>query len=132
MKRKTKIACTLGPASTEVQTIVSLFDAGMSLARFNFSHGSNKQNAVLLKKYAEAKRLRPHKTCALMMDMRGRSIRVSKTNEKAGIAVKAGDVLEVRTDGYDIESTKQELQINYFDLPPVMRENDKIVIGDNG
>lgn len=66
------------------------------------------------------------------MDMRGRSIRVSKTNEKAGIAVKAGDVLEVRTDGYDIESTKQELQINYFDLPPVMRENDKIVIGDNG
>ena len=67
-----------------------------------------------------------------MMDMRGRSIRISKTNEANGLAVKVGDVIEVRTDGYDIESTKQELQINYFDLPPVMRENDKIVIGDNG
>jgi hypothetical protein len=42
MKRKTKIACTLGPASTEVDTIVSLFDAGMSLARFNMSHGNSK------------------------------------------------------------------------------------------
>jgi len=124
MKRKTKIACTLGPASTEVNTIVSLFDAGMSVARFNMSHGSSKQNAVLLKKFQEAKRLRPHKTCALMMDMRGRSVRISNIKDPAGIVVKEGDVLEVRTDGYDIESTREELQINFFDLPPVMREND--------
>jgi len=59
-----------------------------------------------------------------MMDMRGRSVRISTIKDPKGIPVKEGDVLEVRTDGYDIESTREELQINYFDLPPVMREND--------
>ena len=59
-----------------------------------------------------------------MMDMRRRSVRISNIKDPAGINVKEGDVLEVRTDGYDIESTREELQINFFDLPPVMREND--------
>lgn len=67
------------------------------------------------------------------MDLRGRAIRISKLKDDAkGFSYKAGDKIEVRTDGYDIESTKEELQINYFDLPPVMRDNDMIVIGDNG
>jgi len=69
MKRKTKIACTLGPATCDVNKIIALFDAGMSLARFNMAHGTQKQNAQLIKKYFEAKRLRPYKTCALMMDL---------------------------------------------------------------
>jgi len=51
-------------------------------------------------------------------------VRISNIKNPAGIVVKEGDVLEVRTDGYDIESTREELQINFFDLPPVMREND--------
>lgn len=104
MKRKTKIACTLGPASTEVNTIIQLFDAGMSLARFNMSHGTSKQNAVLLKKYMEAKRLRPYKTCALMMDLRGRAVRISKILDPKGFTYVAGDKIEIRTDGYEIES----------------------------
>ena len=42
-------------------------------------------------------------------------------------------MFEVRTDGCDIESTAQELQINYFDLPTVMREGDRVIFGtDNG
>lgn len=84
-----------------------------------------------MKKYFEAKRLRPYKTCALMMDLRGRSVRISKV--KGGqLTYAQGDKIEIRTDGYDIESTKEELQINYFDLPPVMRDNDMIILGDNG
>jgi len=128
MNRKTKIACTIGPAVADVNKIISLFDAGMSVARFNMSHGNQKQNANLLKKYQEAKRLRPYKTCALMMDMRGRSIRTSHVAEP--IVFKEGDVVEIRTDGADITSTREEIQINYFDLPPVMREGDMVIIGD--
>ena len=82
----------------------------------------------MLKKYQEAKRLRPYKTCALMMDMRGRSIRASHVAEP--IVCKEGDVVEIRTDGADITSTREEIQINYFDLPPVMREGDMVIIGD--
>lgn len=104
----------------------------MSLARFNMSHGTSKQNAVLLKKYMEAKRLRPYKTCALMMDLRGRAIRLSKIADPKGFTYQVGDKIEIRTDGYEIDSTKEEFQINYFDLPPVMRDGDMIILGDNG
>ena len=86
---------------------------------------------MLFRRYQEAKRLRPYKTCALMMDLRGRSVRISKC--KKPIQFFRDDVFEVRTDGCDIESTAQELQINYFDLPTVMREGDVIILGtDNG
>lgn len=74
--------------------------------------------------------MRPYKTCALMMDLRGRKIRTSHFAKPT--AVEVGQIVEVRTDGVDIESTKDEIQINYFDLPPVMRENDLVVFGDNG
>jgi pyruvate kinase len=63
-----------------------------------------------------------------MMDMRGRSIRTSHVAEP--IVFKEGDVVEIRTDGADITSTREEIQINYFDLPPVMREGDMVIIGD--
>ena len=85
-----------------------------------------------MKKYTEAKRLRPYKTCALMMDLRGRAIRISKTSDPKGFSYAAGDKIEIRTDGYEIESVREEFQINYFDLPPVMRDGDVIIIGDNG
>ena len=49
----------------------------MTMARLNLSHGNMKSNIKLLSLYAEAKRLRPHKCCALLVDIRGREIRVS-------------------------------------------------------
>jgi pyruvate kinase len=84
----------------------------------------------LLKKFHEAKRLRPYKTCALMMDVRGRTIRTSKITESITFGI--DDKVEFRTDGYDIESTKEEIQINYFELPPVMRDEDIVFIGEDG
>ncbi len=85
-----------------------------------------------MKKYVEAKRLRPYKTCALMMDLRGRSVRTSKFTNPTGASYCVGDKVEIRTDGFEIDSTKEEIQINYFDLPPIMREGDLIILGDNG
>ncbi len=85
-----------------------------------------------MKKYVEAKRLRPYKTCALMMDLRGRSVRTSKFTSPTGASYCVGDKVEIRTDGFEIDSTKEEIQINYFDLPPIMREGDLIILGDNG
>lgn len=57
---------------------------------------------------------------------------MSKCAEAEGYTFKQGDKIEIRTDGYDIDSTKEEIQVNFFDLPPVMREGDIIIIGDNG
>lgn len=90
------------------------------------------ENDILLKKYFEAKRLRPHKTCALMLDLRGRTVRIGKFLNTDYIDVKQGETVEVRTDGIEIACTKEELQINYYDLPPVMREGDEVILGHNG
>ena len=65
-----------------------------------------------------------------MMDLRGRSIRTNKFEEVNSFEYQSGDVIEIRTDGQDVFSTKEELQINFFDLPPVMREGDIVYIGE--
>jgi len=58
--------------------MVKLIDAGMCVARLNLSHGAQKDNLKLLRHYKQARRLRPHRTCALMLELRGREIRMSK------------------------------------------------------
>lgn len=70
------------PALKTISDIIKLFDAGMTLARLNLSHGTAKSNLKLLALYADAKRLRPHKTCALLLDIKGREIRASKYKEE--------------------------------------------------
>lgn len=85
-----------------------------------------------MKRFFEAKRLRPYKTCATMMDLRGRTIRTGRFAQPEGVHVQVNDCVEFRTDGLEIESTKEEIQISFYDLPPVMREGDLISFGDNG
>ena len=57
---------------------MKLFDAGMATARINLSHGSIKSNMKLLRQFQQAKRLRPHRTCGLMVELRGREVRLSE------------------------------------------------------
>ena len=57
----------------------------MTMARINLSHGTAKENIQLLNKYKQARRLRPYMNCALMIDIRGRAIRMSHNEEKGGI-----------------------------------------------
>jgi len=63
---------------------VRVFDAGMSTARLNLSHGTLKSNIKLINKFKMAKRLRPHKTCGLMLEARGREIRLGEVNDPSG------------------------------------------------
>jgi pyruvate kinase len=53
-KRQTKIICTLGPACWDIETLSQLIDAGMSVARFNFSHGSHEGHKECLDRLRQA------------------------------------------------------------------------------
>lgn len=52
--RQTKIICTLGPACWDIETLCQLIDAGMSVARFNFSHGDHSGHAACLDRLRQA------------------------------------------------------------------------------
>lgn len=67
-RRKTKIICTLGPACWSVETLGALVDAGMNVARLNFSHGDHEGHAATLGRLRQALSTRRGKHVAVMLD----------------------------------------------------------------
>jgi pyruvate kinase len=108
---------------------VKLFDAGMTMARINLSHGSMKQNSRLIHKFKEAKRLRPHKTCALMLETRGREIRISNF-ESGSQRIRSGSNVALVIDEYQKASTDTQLRINNNVIQRFLKPNDVIYIDD--
>lgn len=66
------------------------------------------------------------------MDLRGRAIRTSSFQDPEGELFKAGDKVEIRCDGFTINSNHVEIQINNSEVASVMREGDVVYLGDNG
>jgi pyruvate kinase len=75
--RRTKIVCTIGPASSTPERIDSLVAAGMDAARFNFSHGSHEEHAERATLIREAQE-RAGRPLALIADLQGPKLRVGK------------------------------------------------------
>ena len=78
--RRTKIVCTLGPASNTKEKIAELVDAGMSCARLNFSHGDHESHARVAKLVREAAR-EARTPMAILADMQGPKMRIGKFAE---------------------------------------------------
>jgi len=99
-KRKTKIICTLGPACWSVEGLGELIDAGMNIARFNFSHGDHEAHAGVLSRLREALSTRKGKTVGIMLDTKGPEIRTGFFDESWGgkLTLTRGQDLELVTD----------------------------------
>ena len=93
--RKTKIVCTLGPSSNEVKTLVELLDAGMNIARLNFSHGTHDYHRDTVKNLREALKQRPYTNCGLMLDTKGPEIRTGYCLNDKEIQLKKDQELEI-------------------------------------
>ena len=74
-ERRTRIVCTIGPASADPDRIHALLEAGMDVARLNFSHGDHAFHATLIKRLREAAAIRDH-PLAFLQDLQGPKIRV--------------------------------------------------------
>jgi pyruvate kinase len=122
--RKTKILATLGPATEEKLEIKALIEAGMNMARLNFSHGSYDQFKKIVKNIHAAEKESGQKI-EIMQDLQGPKIRLGDLPPE-GIKVKKGQVLNFCTKG------KQEncIPLPYPPLAEVVEEGDHLLIED--
>ena len=96
-KRRAKIVCTLGPASQSLEQISGLIDAGMNVARLNFSHGTHEfhKNLILQIRQASKDKKVP---VGILQDLQGPKLRAGNL-PKEGIRLNPGDVLVLYPEG---------------------------------
>ncbi|WP_047999777.1 pyruvate kinase [Lactiplantibacillus herbarum] len=111
--KKTKIVSTLGPASTDVDTIVKLIEAGANVFRFNFSHGDHEEHLDRLTKVHEAEKI-TGKTVGIMLDTKGAEIRTTvQANGKS--EYKIGDKVRISMDE-SLDTTHDKIAVTYKNL----------------
>jgi pyruvate kinase len=125
-RRKTKIICTLGPASESEETMSSLIKAGMNVARFNFSHGSHEEHLGRLK---TLRKLRKELGCpvAALLDTKGPEIRLKQFKD-GGVDLEDDQTFVLTT--RDVEGDKNQVSITYKDLPKDVSRGTHILIDD--
>ena len=124
--RKTKIICTLGPASNKRETIMAMISAGMNVARFNFSHGTHETH---LATYQELNWVRNELGVAVaaLMDTKGPEIRIGVFKEGKAFLQEGSEFNLVTA---DIEGDATQVSITYKELPRDLGDNKKILIAD--
>lgn len=124
--RKTKIICTLGPASSDKQVIEEMLKAGMNVARLNFSHGTHESHAKAIADFREV-RDALGLPAAIMLDTKGPEIR---TGELSGepVYLEKGAKFRLSTD--DIPTTAEAAGITYKDLPRQLKAGNVILLDD--
>jgi pyruvate kinase len=123
---RAKIVCTLGPASSTPERIGELIDAGMSVARLNFSHGSHDDHARMLQ-IVRAEAERRGKAIAALLDLQGPKIRIGKLIN-GQIELKAGGELTITTD--DVLGDERRVSTTYLGLPRDVKVGDHILLDD--
>lgn len=119
--KKTKIVCTIGPASETVEQLVQLIEAGMNVARLNFSHGDHEEHLQRINNIREASRL-TGKMVAILLDTKGPEIRTH--NMKDGVvSLITGETVRIAMN--EVEGTKEKFSITYSGLI------DDVVVGDH-
>ncbi len=124
--RKTKIVCTIGPASNNEETIKGMCMAGMNVARLNFSHGNHeehKRNIELIKKVRDELNL----PIAIMLDTKGPEYRIG-IFEKSKIYLNDGDIFTFTTD--DIIGDHTKVSVSYKGLPEDLNKGDRILLNN--
>lgn len=124
--RKTKIICTIGPASDDPEILRDLVRAGMNVARLNFSHGDHAEQKARVDRI-KAIRAELGVPLALMMDTKGPEVR---TGIFAGGRVTLERGQEVRIVHEDITGTAEQFSVTYKDLPQDVQVGSRLLIND--
>lgn len=127
--RKTKIVCTIGPASESKEMLKDLIHAGLNCARINFSHGGYPENKEKMDNVL-AVRDELGVPVALALDTKGPEIRTGLINgdERAKIVIEKGQEFTFRYD--EVSGNEHETSISYKNMYQDVKPGDKILVAD--
>lgn len=124
--KKTKIVCTLGPSSCTKEVISAMYDAGMNVARLNFSHGTHEEHAAKIKIIKELREERGI-PLPILLDTKGPEFRTGRY-ENGKITLKEGDEFTFTTE--NILGNEKRVSVNYPYLCEVLKKGDKILLNN--
>lgn len=125
-ENKTKIVCTIGPATESSEMIEALLRAGMNIARLNFSHGSFSSHGEIIKKL----RLASEKTgqrLAIMADLPGPKMRIGELGDEP-VELHSGEVFTLTTE--NIIGDQHRVSVSFKELPATVKTGDKLFLND--
>lgn len=124
--RKTKIICTLGPATDEPNVLESLMQSGMNVARMNFSHGTHQDHK---RRIDEVKALREKHgvPLAIMLDTKGPEIRIGTFKNKR-VFLRPGQKFTLTTK--NIEGDEYSVSVKYKQLPESLNKGERLLFSD--
>lgn len=124
--RKTKIVCTIGPASDSPEQLRALIRAGLDVARHNFSHGTHDEHLVRIAKVRAAAEAEG-KHVAIMLDTKGPEIRIG-TFANGPIELIPGSLFTLTTQV--VPGTSEQVSVSYLNLPREVIPGDRLLLDD--
>ncbi len=123
---KTKIVCTVGPASDSPEVLKRMMQAGMNIVRLNFSHGDFEGHKAMISRIRAAAQETGCRV-AIMADLPGPKMRIGEI-EPEPVDLQIGDTLTLTTDA--ITGTAERVAVSFERLPRVVKPGDKLFLND--
>lgn len=124
--RRTKIVCTIGPASEDKSILPELFKAGMNVARLNFSHGNHQEHKKRIDTIKEIEKELSN-PIGIMLDTQGPEIRTGDL-ETGEVELTSGEEFTLVTD--KIKGNSKQVSVTYKNLPQELEEGSIILLDD--
>jgi len=124
--RRAKIVCTLGPATNSPERVRALVDAGMDIARLNFSHGTHEQHASVYRRVREASADSGH-AVGILADLQGPKIRLGSF-ATGGVTLVPGEPFTITV--RDVAGDQHQVGTTYPGLPGDVAAGDRILVDD--
>jgi pyruvate kinase len=123
---KTKIVCTIGPASDTPEMIEKMIRAGMNIARINFSHGDFAGHKRVIENIRAAESA-AGRNVTIMADLPGPKMRIGRIADEP-IELKGGDTFTLTTE--EVSGNSERVSVNFATLPQAVKEGDSLFLND--
>jgi pyruvate kinase len=126
MERRAKIVATIGPSSSDEITLQKLIQAGMNVARLNFSHGSHEEHARVVSRIRLVSKRLGIPIC-ILQDLQGPKIRTGELSTD-GVSLKPGETITLSVNVSSEDPSV--IPIDYEDLPQLVKPGNRILLDD--